>query len=238
MRIIEVTVSAIGQSTVHTTGFAGCRLPPGQPVSGNCSGPTSARTTDQRIPSSDQQSRARTSSNSSRHVLRGSLLPFVRLLPWLLPLEEYCAHAAHEAVRNRPARCCGRSSTKLLWIVEGVNDIRFLRRIGRLLRHVDPQAIDLSALEQQGRLIFLPQGGGPVLANADRLALLGCPQFYLFDREGGSITEQRKRVAEAINNHPALTPSSLKSGPWRTICIRRPFLMPAGFRSNSQTMTT
>ena len=57
-------------------------------------------------------------------------------------------------------------------------------------------------LEQQGRLIFLPQGGGPVLANADRLALLGCPQFYLLDREAGSITEQRRRVAAAINNHP------------------------------------
>ena len=84
-------------------------------------------------------------------------------------------------------------------VVEGIHDIDFLRRVGRLLRHADPQVVDLAQLEQDGRLVFLPQGGGGVSAWADRLTPLRCPQVYLFDREGGVATQSRLRTAELIN---------------------------------------
>ena len=91
MRIIEVTVSVTGQSTVHTTGFAVRRLPPSQPVPGNRSGPASARTTDQRIPSNDQQSRAPRAATLVGTFCSVLFSPFVRLLSWLLPLKNTAA---------------------------------------------------------------------------------------------------------------------------------------------------
>jgi putative ATP-dependent endonuclease of OLD family len=100
----------------------------------------------------------------------------------------------HEATFDRR-----HTAQPVVLVVEGIHDIDFLRRVGRLLRHADPQVVDLARLEQDGRLVFLPQGGGGVSAWADRLMPLRCPQLYLFDREGEAAMQSRLRTAELIN---------------------------------------
>ena len=67
----------------------------------------------------------------------------------------------------------------LLLIVEGQHDIAFLSRISRLLHASDTTLADLPALEQQGRLIFVPAGGGDFRPWLLRLGPLGCNEFHL-----------------------------------------------------------
>jgi hypothetical protein len=45
-------------------------------------------------------------------------------------------------------------------VVEGQNDIEFLRRMSTMLHAVEPRLPDLAAMEQRGELIFVPCGGG------------------------------------------------------------------------------
>ena len=61
----------------------------------------------------------------------------------------------------------------LLLVVEGVNDVEFLRRISWILHRSNVSLPDLKELEQHGRIVFLPFGGGNVAAWATRLEPLG-----------------------------------------------------------------
>jgi len=51
-----------------------------------------------------------------------------------------------------------------LVVVEGRHDVVFLRTLSRTLHAIDPAIPDLGSLEQAGKLVFLPFGGGDVLA--------------------------------------------------------------------------
>jgi hypothetical protein len=90
----------------------------------------------------------------------------------------------------------------LLVIVEGQHDIAFLTRISRLLHASDTAIPDLSAFEQQARLVFVPAGGGDFRPWLSRLDPLGCSQFHLYDREASPVTEQRRLLAARINALP------------------------------------
>ena len=91
----------------------------------------------------------------------------------------------------------------LLLVVEGVNDVEFLRRISRMLRPSDASLPDLDELEQRGRLVFLPFGGGNVAAWATRLEPLGCSELHLYDREAGAETHYRIATAKRVNARPS-----------------------------------
>lgn len=91
---------------------------------------------------------------------------------------------------------------RILLVVEGTNDIEFLRRTSALLHADDPSLPHLADMEQQGMLIFVPFGGGHVRAWMHRLAPLGKPEFHLYDHELPPETDHRLEAAEAINRRP------------------------------------
>ncbi|HVC98381.1 MAG TPA: hypothetical protein VND64_32240 [Pirellulales bacterium] len=89
------------------------------------------------------------------------------------------------------------TGVKLL-VVEGQQDVTFLRGISRLLHADDPMLPDLGKLERAGALVMLPVGGDH-LAWATRMAALGLPEFLLLDREVPRATERRQQAAEIVN---------------------------------------
>ncbi|HEV7226264.1 MAG TPA: hypothetical protein VGN42_26390, partial [Pirellulales bacterium] len=91
------------------------------------------------------------------------------------------------------------SQAKLLVVVEGRHDVVFLRTLSCILHIADPAIPDLSSLEQTGELVFLPFGGGDVLAWAGRLAAIGLPELHIYDRETAPETELRLQAANLVN---------------------------------------
>ena len=90
----------------------------------------------------------------------------------------------------------------LLVVVEGANDVRFLKRLSALLREADSTILDLQSLEQRGSLVFIPFGGGNVLPWSDRLAPLRCPEAHIYDREVPPETALREAAIDRINVRP------------------------------------
>ncbi len=90
----------------------------------------------------------------------------------------------------------------VLVVTEGKNDVEFLRRISRMFHGADTQLRDLADMEQTGRLVFVPCGGGDLVDWSRRLAPLGCHEFYLFDRDGRSEVEANQSAAAIIHHRP------------------------------------
>ena len=90
----------------------------------------------------------------------------------------------------------------MLLVVEGINDVEFLRRISRMLHRSDASLPDLEQLERDRRIVFLPFGGGNVAAWATRLEPLGCGELHLYDREAGAETHYRVATAKRVNARP------------------------------------
>ena len=98
-----------------------------------------------------------------------------------------------------PPRVSPGGRSLLLLVVEGRHDVMFLRTLSRTLHAADASMPDLVALEAAGEAVFLPIGGGDVLAWADRLASLRVPELHLYDREAPPETELRQRAAKLVN---------------------------------------
>jgi len=113
------------------------------------------------------------------------------------------------AKRLRDGQVQSGTYASVLIVVEGVNDVEFLRRISTLLNNHDPQVPDLAARDANGELVFLPIGGGGVSAWSDRLAPIRCCEFHLYDRELSPETELRqkaiRRIKSRLGCHAALT---------------------------------
>jgi hypothetical protein len=109
------------------------------------------------------------------------------------------ASPAYEAVQpNRPPV---KGNRQVLVVVEGGNDIEFLRRASAILKADDEALPDLSQLERRGRIVFVPFGGDP--RNwVFRFAELGHPEYHLFDREISPATEIRRESARIVNLRP------------------------------------
>ena len=90
----------------------------------------------------------------------------------------------------------------VLVVVEGGNDVEFLRRISAVLSMEDKSLPDLSILERNGKFVFLPFGGGEIQSWAFRLAPLGKAEFHLYDREVPPLSEQRYSTARIVNLRP------------------------------------
>ena len=91
---------------------------------------------------------------------------------------------------------------RVIVVVEGVNDIEFLRRMSLILRDHDASLPNLAEMEQQGALLFMPFGGGSASAWTHRLAPLGKPEFHLLDHELPPETDDRYKAVKAINGRP------------------------------------
>ena len=63
----------------------------------------------------------------------------------------------------------------------------------------DPSLPDLSVMEEEGRIVFIPFGGGHVPAWSHRLEPLGVPEFHLYDHELPPETGQREKAAAVVN---------------------------------------
>jgi putative ATP-dependent endonuclease of OLD family len=93
-------------------------------------------------------------------------------------------------------------SNPVLIVVEGAHDVEFLCRLTKRLRQDDPTFPALSVWEQLGRVIFVPFGGGRVLAWSKRFAALCCSEFHLYDREIEPETAIRHEAVACINLRP------------------------------------
>ena len=89
-----------------------------------------------------------------------------------------------------------------LVVVEGRNDISFLRIISSMLCASQSDVSDLAAMERQGRVLFLSCGGVCSPDMAQQLARLGCAQFHLLDRETLAEAASRQQVVTAIDALP------------------------------------
>lgn len=67
--------------------------------------------------------------------------------------------------------------------VEGNNDISFLKGISSMLNNAGETELDLSQLEKDGVLVFVPLGGSNLGLWVSRLAGLARPEYYIFDRD-------------------------------------------------------
>ena len=88
---------------------------------------------------------------------------------------------------------------KLLILVEGRHNVSFLSRISSILHREDPSLPDLRALDQAGEVVFVPVGGGDIIAWVSRLAPIGLPEVHILDREMPPVTETRQRAASIVN---------------------------------------
>jgi hypothetical protein len=107
---------------------------------------------------------------------------------------------SHQDLRSLDRSING--GVKLFVVVEGANDIQFLRRISGILHADDPRLPDLGDMERRGELVFVPFGGGDLWLWAFRLAGLGRAEFHLYDRDMPPETDSRRRVTEVVNLRP------------------------------------
>ena len=96
-------------------------------------------------------------------------------------------------------RSCPSGRAKLLILVEGRHDVAFLTGISSILHRDDRRLPDLRAWEQTGAVIFVPIGGGDVIAWTSLLAPIGLPEIHILDREMPPVTEARQQAARIVN---------------------------------------
>lgn len=93
------------------------------------------------------------------------------------------------AARERPS----------LVFVEGIYDVEFLCRISAVLHRDDPAIPNLRTLEEAGRSIFIPFGGGDPGFWATRFAPLRLPEIHIYDRETAADSELRFSAASIVS---------------------------------------
>ena len=90
----------------------------------------------------------------------------------------------------------------VLVLLEGNNDLEFFLRLSRRLSARRPEIPDLAAWHAQGRILFVPTGGGHGGDWARRFQGLGCREFHLLDRETGAETVRRQQAVRLVNDRP------------------------------------
>ena len=105
--------------------------------------------------------------------------------------------------------CLSPPGLPLLIVIEGENDIHFLKAISAILHRENAELPDLAHLIKQHRAIFLPTGGSNLNEWVVRISSLQKLAFYLFDREQEPETTARRQIVEKVNRrsgcHAVLT---------------------------------
>lgn len=107
-------------------------------------------------------------------------------------------HSYGEDTYNQVAKALGvlpDHKVKVFIGVEGVNDIDFLKNISQVLLQAGEDVIDLTKLEAEGGIIFVPLGGSSLTLWTHRLAGLNRPEFHLFDRDQPPTTKSSHQDA-------------------------------------------
>lgn len=118
-----------------------------------------------------------------------------------LPLRTYWRQAASFCF-TLVRRTASPSLPKVFVVVEGKNDIEFLRRMSTMLHTADPQLPNLAQMEQRRELVFMPSGGGDARSWAYRLAGLHTAECHIYDRDVSPVTEIRRQMADIVNCRP------------------------------------
>src|SRR4051812_45568318 len=100
---------------------------------------------------------------------------------------------------QRRGAVAANTNRPLLILVEGANDVAFLRRLATNLSSEACGIPDLSKLEDQGAVLFVPIGGSDFELWALRFKNLGCPELHLYDGELPPETERRARAIRLVN---------------------------------------
>jgi hypothetical protein len=87
----------------------------------------------------------------------------------------------------------------LLIIVEGENDVYFLKAISTMLHRDEAALPDLGQVAAQRRAVFLPTGGSNFKEWLSRLISLHKVAFCLLDREQEPETNVRRHIVEIAN---------------------------------------
>ena len=95
-----------------------------------------------------------------------------------------------------------RPGRPVLLLVEGPNDAEFLIRISRVLYRQNVVTVELTQLIESHRLVLTLLGGGIPHEWWNRFALLGCPEFHLYDKEVEPQTAERRKLMELVNTRP------------------------------------
>ena len=88
---------------------------------------------------------------------------------------------------------------RVLVVVEGIHDVSFLKIASNILHDGDSSLPNLSAMEAERDLVFLPVGGTVTSTWQCRLRPLGLSEFHLYDRDVPPHSEARRAVAAAVN---------------------------------------
>jgi len=124
---------------------------------------------------------------STHNPLLASLLPTSSLrYVEKLPDKKRNIHAGGDETSELVRSALGilpDNNVELFVGVEGVNDINFLKNISEVLRTGGEDVLDLAALEDVGKVVFVPVGGSNLKLWVSRLEGLNRPEFHLFDRD-------------------------------------------------------
>ena len=124
---------------------------------------------------------------STHTPMLGRLLPVhtLRYIEWCTDGSRK-VHSGDENTNHYVAKALGvltDHDVRLFIGIEGTNDINFLKTISRILSSAGESVPDLHALEDAGKLIFIPLGGSTLVHWKSRLENLNVPEFYLLDRD-------------------------------------------------------
>jgi hypothetical protein len=72
---------------------------------------------------------------------------------------------------------------KVFIVLEGSNDVNFLKSIARVLRENREDVPDLEQLEKDGDVIFVPMGGGNLDSWTSRFEVINRSELYIVDRD-------------------------------------------------------
>jgi hypothetical protein len=86
--------------------------------------------------------------------------------------------------------------------LEGRHDIEFMRQLSQVLARQHAIPTDLAALSASGEVISVPMGGGAVGDWWNRFSALGCPEFFLLDREQEPETSIRRSLVAELPQAP------------------------------------
>jgi len=106
--------------------------------------------------------------------------------------------AYNEATYNRVAKALGiipDHDVKVFIGLEGVNDIDFMKNISKMLIDNGENVIELTSLEDNGKLIFIPLGGSSLSLWTHRFAGLNRFEFHLYDRDDAPPATSRHQDA-------------------------------------------